>query len=94
MGQIADLSYTLIFLEAHLASSTRSKTCLPCSVTVPCCLAREMTKLYEELRRPSAARWNISNHREPHGEFTLVVGGRSWGQASMVGRKLSAMNAN
>lgn len=75
---VADLPYTLIFLESPhrlldaLADLERILGDRPTAV------ARELTKLYEEiLRLPlSQARVHFETH-PPRGEFTLVVGGQT-----------------
>jgi 16S rRNA (cytidine1402-2'-O)-methyltransferase len=78
LGQIADLSYTLIFLEsphrlldglADLASILGDR-----QVAV----ARELTKVHEQIWRGtlSAARIYFTRY-EPRGEFTLVVAGKT-----------------
>jgi 16S rRNA (cytidine1402-2'-O)-methyltransferase len=77
-GQVADLPYTLIFLESPhrlLAGLTDLEAGLgDRSVAV----ARELTKVHEEIFRGtlSAARRYFTEN-EPRGEFTLVVAGKT-----------------
>ena len=78
MGQIADLSYTLIFLEAPHRVVDSLEDLLTLLGDRPICVAREMTKLYEEFwRGPISGALEYFKSREPRGEFTLVVGGQS-----------------
>ncbi len=76
LGQVANLPYTLIFLEtphrlldalADLESALGDR---------PVAVARELTKVHEEIWRGtiSGAIEHFTQH-EPRGEFTLVVGG-------------------
>ena len=78
VGQIADLSYTLIFLEAPHRVVDSLEDLLTLLGDRPICVAREMTKLYEEFwRGPISGALEYFKSREPRGEFTLVVGGQS-----------------
>ncbi len=78
LGRVADLPYTLVFLEAphrlldglaDLESTLGDR-----QVAV----ARELTKVHEEIWRGmlSGARLYFTNH-PPRGEFTLVVAGKT-----------------
>ncbi len=76
-GQIADLPYTLIFLESPhrlLSGLADLETCLGDRQIA---VARELTKVHEEIWRGtiSTARAYFTTH-EPRGEFTLVVAGK------------------
>jgi 16S rRNA (cytidine1402-2'-O)-methyltransferase len=78
IGQIANLSYTLIFLEAPhrlLAGLADLETGLGDRQVA---VARELTKVHEEIWRGrlSAAR-DYFAHNPPRGEFTLVVAGKT-----------------
>ena len=80
-GQIANLIYTLIFLETPhrlLASLADLETGLGDRQIA---VARELTKVHEEIWRGriSEAREHFTNH-EPRGEFTLVVEGKTKSQ--------------
>jgi len=77
LKRVADLSYTLICLETPhrlLASLTDLESMLG---DRPAALARELTKLHEEIFRGklSAARAHFTTN-VPRGEFTLVIAGR------------------
>jgi 16S rRNA (cytidine1402-2'-O)-methyltransferase len=76
-GKIADLAYTLIFLESPhrlLAGLADLESCLGDRQVA---IARELTKVHEQIWRGtlSAARAYFTAN-EPRGEFTLVVAGR------------------
>ncbi len=77
VGQIADLTYTLIFLESPHRLIDSLEDILETLGDRQICIAREMTKLYEEYFRG-----NISEaiayfkSKQPRGEFTLVVAGK------------------
>ena len=78
LEQVAGLSYTLVFLETPhrlLAGLADLEACLGDRQIA---LARELTKVHEEIRRGtlSAARVYFTKN-EPRGEFTLVVAGRT-----------------
>lgn len=77
LRRVADLPYTLICLETPhrlLASLTDLESMLG---DRPAALARELTKLHEEIFRGklSAARAHFTTN-VPRGEFTLVITGR------------------
>ncbi len=79
--QIANLSYTLIFLESPhrlLAGLADLESALGDRQIA---IARELTKVHEEIWRGpiSAARTYFTNN-EPRGEFTLVVAGNTKGE--------------
>lgn len=78
VGQIADLSYTLIFLESPhrlLAGLADLESGLGDRQIA---VARELTKLHEQIWRGrlSAARIYFTEN-EPRGEFTLVLAGKT-----------------
>ncbi len=74
---VETLPYTLIFLETPHRLLESLRDLLHILGDRPACLARELTKLYEEiLRAPlSQALAHFESH-EPRGEFTLVIGGK------------------
>lgn len=78
LQQVADLPYTLIFLEApHRLLATLSDL-LAVLGDRPVAIARELTKMYEEIWRgmlSGAVTYFTEN--APRGEFTLVVAGQS-----------------
>jgi 16S rRNA (cytidine1402-2'-O)-methyltransferase len=76
-AQIADLPYTLIFLESPHRLVASLEDLLAVLGDRPVCVAREMTKLYEEFWRGSlSGALEEFKARDVRGEFTLVVGGR------------------
>lgn len=77
VGQVANLPYTLIFLE----SPHRLLDSLTDLLTVlgdrRICIAREMTKMYEEFWRGGISDGiEYFKLKEPRGEFTLVIEGK------------------
>ena len=77
VAQIANLRYTLIFLESPYRIVDSLEDLLTLLGDRPICVAREMTKLYEEFwRGPISGALEYFKLREPRGEFTLVVGGQ------------------
>lgn len=75
--QISDLTYTLIFLESPHRIVDSLEDILSTLGDRRICLAREMTKLYEEYWRGqiSGAIEHFKS-KAPRGEFTLVVEGK------------------
>lgn len=77
VGQIANLSYTLIFLESPHRLVDSLEDLLSTLGDRPVCVAREMTKMYEEFWRGNlSGAVEYFKAREVRGEFTLVVGGQ------------------
>jgi 16S rRNA (cytidine1402-2'-O)-methyltransferase len=78
IGQIANLAYTIIFLEAPhrlLAALADLEACLG---DRPIAIARELTKMHEEIWRGSLSQGRTYfTENEPRGEFTLIVAGHS-----------------
>ena len=75
--QIADLQYTLIFLESPHRIVDSLEDILSILGDRRICVAREMTKMYEEYWRGQVS--GAIEHfksKEPRGEFTLVVAGK------------------
>ncbi len=77
LGQVSDLTYTLIFLESPHRILDSLTDILSVLGDRRICVAREMTKLYEEYWRGlvSGAIEHFKT-RQPRGEFTLVVEGQ------------------
>ena len=77
IGQIANLPYTLIFLEAPHRLLEALVDLQAGLGDRPISLGRELTKLHEEIWRGrlSAARVHFTEE-PPRGEFTLVIGGK------------------
>ena len=77
-GQVAGLTYTLIFLEAphRLLAALKDLELLLGDRQIA--IARELTKLHEEIWRGSlSAAQAYFTQNQPRGEFTLVVAGKS-----------------
>ncbi len=78
LQRIADLPYTLIFLEAPhrlLATLTDLQEVLG---DRPVAIARELTKVYEQVWRGSLSEALVYFHEHaPRGEFTLVIAGHT-----------------
>jgi 16S rRNA (cytidine1402-2'-O)-methyltransferase len=77
LEEVAQLPYTLIFLETpHRLVESLADMAQVLGGNRPLAVARELTKLHEEILRGTVA--GAQNHFsevEPRGEFTLVVGG-------------------
>jgi 16S rRNA (cytidine1402-2'-O)-methyltransferase len=78
MGLIVSLTYTLIFLESPHRIVDSLQDILFVLGDRRICVAREMTKLYEEFwRGPVSGAIGYFNSKEPRGEFTLVIEGKN-----------------
>lgn len=76
VAQIANLRHTLIFLESPHRLIDSLEDLLAGLGDRQICVAREMTKLYEEFwRGPISGALEHFRAREARGEFTLVVAG-------------------
>ncbi len=89
--QIADLNYTLIFLESPHRIVDSLEDLLSVLGNRRICIAREMTKLYEEYWRGVISdALEYFRSKDPRGEFTLVVEGKKkeesgkWEEAELV----------
>ena len=70
------MRHTLIFLESPHRLLASLEDLLAILGDRPICVAREMTKMYEEFwRGPISGALEYFKSREVRGEFTLVVGG-------------------
>lgn len=77
LSQIANLRYTLLFLESPHRLTHALEDLLAALGDRPICVAREMTKMYEEFWRGTlSGALEEFKAREVRGEFTLVVGGK------------------
>jgi 16S rRNA (cytidine1402-2'-O)-methyltransferase len=77
VGQVSDLTYTLIFLESPHRIVDSLEDILSVLGDRRICVAREMTKLYEEFwRGPISGAIEYFKSKEPRGEFTLVIEGK------------------
>lgn len=77
VGQVANLSYTLVFLESpyRIVESLEDLHSILGDRRI--CVAREMTKMYEEYWRGPVSEAIIHfKDQAPRGEFTLVVEGK------------------
>lgn len=91
VGQVSDLSYTLIFLETPHRLLDSLEDLLAVLGNRRICVAREMTKLYEEFWRGDInGAIEYFKSKEPRGEFTLVIEGKKkeesgkWEEARLV----------
>lgn len=74
---IAEFPYTLIYLETPHRLVHSLSDLLETLGDRPVCLARELTKLYEEIWRGSLSEAiEYFQMQTPRGEFTLVIGGK------------------
>jgi 16S rRNA (cytidine1402-2'-O)-methyltransferase len=74
----ADQPHTLIFLESPYRIAESLEDLLAVLGDRPVCVAREMTKMYEEFwRGPLSEGVAYFKSQPARGEFTLVVGGKS-----------------
>ena len=77
VAQIANLHYTLIFLESPHRIVDSLEDILSVLGDRRICVAREMTKLFEEFwRGPVSGAIEYFKSKEPRGEFTLVIEGK------------------
>lgn len=77
VGQVSNLTYTLIFLESPHRIVDSLEDILTTLGDRQICVAREMTKLYEEFwRGPVSGAIQYFKSKEPRGEFTLVIQGK------------------
>jgi len=78
VGQIANLSYTLIFLESPHRILESLEDLLATLGDRRICVAREMTKMFEEYWRGTlSGAVEYFKSKEARGEFTLVVEGKT-----------------
>jgi 16S rRNA (cytidine1402-2'-O)-methyltransferase len=98
LEKIVDLPYTLIFLESPHRIVSSLKDILEVLGDRNIAVAREMTKLYEEIFRGTVSQAIIWGERtKPLGEYTLVVdGNRSevfrWSEDEMKARLITALD--
>jgi 16S rRNA (cytidine1402-2'-O)-methyltransferase len=77
VGQVSNLSYTLIFLESPHRLIDSLEDILSVLGNRRICVAREMTKLYEEYWRGQVSgAIEYFKSKDPRGEFTLVIEGQ------------------
>ena len=91
VAQISDLRYTLIFLESPHRILDALEDLLAALGDRPICVAREMTKMFEEYwRGPISGALEYFQAQPARGEFTLVVGGKMkeerslWSEAELL----------
>ena len=78
IGQVANLSYTLIFLESPYRIVEALEDLLSILGDRQICVAREMTKMFEEYWRGSISGALKHFRSQPaRGEFTLVIEGKT-----------------
>lgn len=90
-GEVSGLEYTLIFLETPHRLVDSLEDLLAVLGNRRICVAREMTKMYEEFWRGDIhGAIEYFKTKEPRGEFTLVIEGKSkeesgkWEEAKLV----------
>lgn len=77
VGQVGNLTYTLIFLESPHRIIAALEDIFSVLGKRRICVAREMTKLHEEYWRGSVSgAIEYFKSKEPRGEFTLVIEGK------------------
>jgi 16S rRNA (cytidine1402-2'-O)-methyltransferase len=77
VGQVSNLTYTLIFLESPHRIVDSLEDILSTLGDRQICVAREMTKMYEEYwRGPLSGAIEHFKSKDPRGEFTLVIAGK------------------
>jgi 16S rRNA (cytidine1402-2'-O)-methyltransferase len=77
LAQIVDMPYTLIFLETPHRLLSSLSDLLESLGDRPICVARELTKLHEEIWRGSISQAQAYFQiQPPRGEFTLVIAGK------------------
>jgi 16S rRNA (cytidine1402-2'-O)-methyltransferase len=77
VGQVSNLPYTLIFLESPHRLVDSLEDLLAILGDRRICIAREMTKMYEEYWRGEISGGvEYFKSKDPRGEFTLVVEGK------------------
>jgi 16S rRNA (cytidine1402-2'-O)-methyltransferase len=87
ISEAAWLPYTLIFLEAPHRLLEALEDLLAGLGDRPAAVARELTKLHEEIfRGPLSAALRRFTEQPPRGEFTLVIGGAAPGSEAAGGR--------
>ncbi len=76
IGQIGNLAYTIIFLEAPHRLLEALSDLEDCLGDRPIAIARELTKVHEEIWRGFLSQARVYfTEKEPRGEFTLIIGG-------------------
>ncbi|MEO6541736.1 MAG: 16S rRNA (cytidine(1402)-2'-O)-methyltransferase [Ferruginibacter sp.] len=84
VGQVSNLMYTLIFLESPHRIVDSLEDILAILGDRQICVAREMTKMYEEYwRGPLSGAIEHFKSKDPRGEFTLVIAGKSEDERSL-----------
>jgi 16S rRNA (cytidine1402-2'-O)-methyltransferase len=78
LAEVASIPYTLIFLETPHRLLEALQDLLTVLGVRPVAIARELTKLHEEIFRGNLDQALEHFHTQPpRGEFTLIVGGKS-----------------
>lgn len=76
IGQVSNQTYTLIFFESPYRITAALEDILSELGDRPICVAREMTKMFEEFWRGSVSgALEYFKSQPARGEFTLVIGG-------------------
>jgi 16S rRNA (cytidine1402-2'-O)-methyltransferase len=91
LRDVADLSYTLVLLESPYRIIDALKDILSTLGDRPICVAREMTKMFEEYWRGTVNDAMEYFQSQPaRGEFTLILGGAEKGQDQWAASELTA----
>lgn len=85
LNLVNDLPWTLVFLETPHRLLNALEDCLSVLGNRQAAVARELTKLHEEIKRGTINQiMDYYNEKEPKGEITLIIAGREkgerWGQ--------------
>jgi 16S rRNA (cytidine1402-2'-O)-methyltransferase len=84
VGQVGSLPYTLIFLESPHRIIDSLEDLLAVLGDRQICVAREMTKMFEEFWRGTiSGALEHFKSQQPRGEFTLVVAGKSKDESAL-----------
>jgi len=74
---VKDLPWTLVFLETPHRLLNALEDCLPILGDRQIAVARELTKLHEEIKRGTISEVrDYYREKEPKGEITLIIAGR------------------
>ena len=91
VGQVSNLPYTLVFLESPYRIVEALEDILSELGDRPVCVAREMTKMFEEFWRGDVSgALEYFKSQPARGEFTLVVGGAEKGSGTWTEDEMEA----
>ena len=91
ISQVENLTYTLVFLESPYRVTDALEDILSELGDRPVCVAREMTKMFEEFWRGDVSgALDYFKSQPARGEFTLVVGGAEKGSGTWTDSEMEA----